>query len=256
MMRTVLAAVRLQMAVLRRSPGDLTALVNAPLFTVIFLAVFRHAGREDLVGHAILAPVMIALFAMSLNVSGEILSKDRASGRLELQLAAPVPVSAVVLGRVCTVTCVSLVSILECSFVAWALFGVTVPIHHPLLFALTLVCTGLAMAGTAAAMSAVFVLARSTRTFQNSLSYPFYLLGGVLVPATLLPDWLAPVTRVVFLSWATDLMRESLRTADVQHVVARLAAILGIGAITHLAGAWVLGRALVRLRTSGTVGFG
>ena len=53
-------------------------------------------------------------------------------------------------------------------------------------------------------MATVFVLARTAMLFTNALGYPFYILGGVLVPVAFLPGWLRPVSRLVFLSWSSD----------------------------------------------------
>jgi len=97
------------------------------------------------------------------------------------------------------------------------------------------------------------VLARSARIFQNSLSYPFYVLGGVLVPVALLPGWLQPLTRVVFVSWSADLLRDSLSAAPIADPTLRLAAVLGLGATGLGAGIFLLRRVLVRVRALGTL---
>ncbi|WP_233163436.1 ABC transporter permease [Glycomyces salinus] len=244
---------RFQIAAMRRSPHDLMALVNAPLFTVIFLAIVRYTGRDDLTGYAVLAPAMITVFAMALLASGEIIANDRTDGRLELLVASPSPVAVVVLSRIAMITLVSLVSVAECWLVARVLFGKAVAVPHPWLFVGTLAAIGLAMAGTASAMAGLFVLTRSARTFQNSLSYPFYILGGVLVPPALLPEWLRPLTQVVFLSWGTDLLRDSLSEAPVQRVLPRIAAVIVLGGTGFLLGAWLIHRVLLKVRNDGTV---
>ena len=99
----------------------------------------------------------------------------------------------VVLGRIFVVTVVSLIGVLEALLVARLLFGVVLQVPHPAQFAGVVVLAVLAMAGTALVMAAVFVAARSARTFQNTISYPLYLLGGAFVPVALLPGWMHPV---------------------------------------------------------------
>jgi ABC-2 type transport system permease protein len=249
----LLAAARFELATLRHSPGDLMALLNAPLFTVMFLAITRHAGRDDLAGYAVLAPAVITVWSMGLLVSGELIDTERANGTLEAMVATPTPLPVVVFGRVAVVTAVSLLSVGESWLVARLGFGVSVPVRHPAAGAATLLCMAVAMAGTATAMAGTFVLARSARTFQNSLSYPFYVLGGALVPVALLPGWLQPVSRAVFLSWATDLLRDCLAAPAVPHLLPRLAAVLGLGAAGYLAGFAMLARILDRVRRTGTL---
>jgi ABC-2 type transport system permease protein len=254
-MRALLAAARLEFTLLRGSPDNLLALVTAPLFTIAFLAITRHAGRPDLTGYAVLAPAVLAVLGMALLTSGEIVSWDRALGTLELALAVPVRFPVVVLGRVLLVTAVSLIAVVESWLVAWIVFGVRVPVAHPGLFAVTLLAAALGTAGAATAMSAVFVVARTARTFQNSLSYPLYLLGGALVPVSLLPGWLQPVSRLVFLSWATDLLRDSLGSAPVRDTAMRLAILGALAAAGYAAGFWLLTRLVDRVRATGAVGF-
>jgi ABC-2 type transport system permease protein len=104
-------------------------------------------------------------------------------------------------------------------------------------------------------MSSVFVLSRSVRAYQNSLSYPFFVLGGVMVPVALLPGWIEPVSRAVFLTWSADLLRDSLTTEPVTNLVARLGVVLALGAAGFLVGLVLLRRAVDRLRRTGTIGF-
>lgn len=254
-MNAMLAAARLQLATFRRVPGDLLFLVTAPLFTLTFLAIAEHAGRTDLAPYAVLAPGMIAMLGMAMLTSGEVIDVERWGGTLELALAAPTRLPVVVLGRVVTVTTVSLAAVAESWLTAWLAFGTAIPVPHPGRFAVVLVATAVAMAGTATIFTAVFVLARSARTFQNSLSYPLFLLGGTMVPVAMLPGWLEPVSRLVFLSWATDLLRATLAPEPVEHFWPRLGAVLGLGAAGYLAGFLLITWVINRAKATGRVGY-
>jgi ABC-2 type transport system permease protein len=254
-MSVLAAASRLQLATFRRSAGDLMALVTAPLFTLIFLAIAANAGRTDLAPYAVVAPGIIAMLVMALLVAGEVIDRERWGGTLELALAAPAPLALVLLGRVATVTVVSLVGIVESWLVAYLSFGILVPIPHPFVFAASLAAAAVSMAGTSVVFAAVFIWTRSARTFQNSLSYPLFLLGGAMVPVALLPDVLHPVSRAVFLSWATDLLRDSLTAGPVDHVLPRLGAVLALGAVGYAAGFVLLTWVVNRARATGRVGY-
>ncbi|MEJ2851889.1 MULTISPECIES: ABC transporter permease [unclassified Saccharothrix] len=253
-MRTFFAAVVFQALVLRRL-ADLHALITAPLFTLALVSIMVAAGRADLAAHAVLAATVIAVWNMALLVSGEVVSGERENGSLEALVAAPGSLTAVVVGRTVTTTVVSLLSLGESALVAWLVFGVRPQVHHVGVFACTLAATVVAMVGTATAFAGLFVLARSARTFQNSLSYPFYLLSGAVVPVALLPEWVQPLARVVFLSWTTDLIRDSLGQAPVPDAAARIAVVLGLGVAAHVAGLYALSRIVNRVRADGTMGF-
>jgi ABC-2 type transport system permease protein len=246
-----------EVRVLRRSFGEMVVLVTAPLMTLVFLAITRHAGRDDLAPYAVLAPALIVLWGTALQISGEIVAREREFGALEALVAAPASFGAVTTGRIAAVTLLSLVGFAESWLAAWLVFGVVVTIWHPVAFTAALVVTGLAMAGTASIMAALFVLARSARAFQNSLNYPFYVLGGVMVPVSLLPGafWLEPVSKAVFLSWSADLLRDALSPAAVPDLLPRLGVVLALGAIGYLLGVVLLRRAVDRLRRTGTMGY-
>ncbi|HVM17620.1 MAG TPA: ABC transporter permease [Gaiellaceae bacterium] len=253
-MRAFAAGMRLQVRMIRADPDYLMPLATIPLFAIAFLAIVREAGRDDLTAYALLAPVLIALWSLSLLVSGEIVETDRWAGTLEPAVASPSSFPVVVLGRVAGVTAVSLLAFAEVWLVARLLFATSFELHHPLVFAATLAATVAATAATALLMAALFVLARSARTFQNSLSYPFYVLGGVIVPVAFLPDWLEPLSRAVFLSWSADLLRDSLTPGPVENAAKRLAAVLLLGGVGFLAGRLALERILRRVRAAGALG--
>jgi ABC-2 type transport system permease protein len=253
-MREFGAAFRLQLRIIRNDPDYLMPLATVPLFTITFLAIVRHAGRGDLLEYALMAPVLIALWAMALLASGEVIAADRYEGTLEPAVAAPASFSAIVLGRIFAVTATSLVALSEVWLVARLLFDVTVTVEHPLAFLLTLAATTFAMAGTATIMASLFVLTRSARTFQNSLSYPFYVLGGVIVPVSFLPDWLEPLSGAVFLSWSADLLRDSLDAEAVSRLAVRLGAVTLLGAVGFVIGHLLLEQILRRARSTGEIG--
>ncbi len=252
-MAPLLAGIRLQAGLIRTYSDYWMVPLTNPLLAIVFLAIVDNAGRPDLLGHALLAPALLGLWSMSLFVSGETVETERYFGTLELNVAAPSDVAANIVGRIITVTAIALLSFLESWLVAWLLFGEVVSVSHPLLFAVTLAVTAVAMAGTALVMAAVFVLARSARIFQNSLSYPFYLLGGVFVPVELLPGWVEPISRAVFLSWSADLLRDSLGSATVEDFGFRCAVIAALGVAGFVFGRYLLRRVVRRLLRLGTV---
>ncbi len=247
------AAFRLQLHTLRRNPDYLLPLAAAPLFTIIFITIMREAGRNDLLPYAVVGPMLIALWSTSLNASGEVIDADRWSGTLELTVAAPASLGTVVLGRVLAVTTLGSLSFVEVPLVSRWLLGESVTIHHKLAFVSAVGATAFAMAGTGLVMSAIFTAARSARTFQNSLSYPLYILGGVVVPTSFLPEWVVPFTKLIFLSWSADLLRSSLEAEPVDGLAYRLLALLVLGVAALFAGRVFLDRITARLRSDGTL---
>src|SRR5262249_19231381 len=149
----------------------------------------------------------------------------------------------------------SLIGVFESMLVAWATFGIRLSVPHPLLFLAAMAATGFAIVGTSTAMTALFVLARQVVTFQNSLTYPFYILSGAVVPGALLPVWIRPLSRIVFLSWSSDLLRSALLPTPPSDVALRLAMVLLLGSAAFGGGIWLVGRVLRRLRALGTMSY-
>jgi ABC-2 type transport system permease protein len=253
-MRAFLAGARIQLQFLRAYPDAVIPFFTAPMFTVIFMMIFRHAGRTDLTAYAAIAPVFIALWWLALFNSGWTITIERWNGTLEMLVAAPSSFAAIILGRITATTLIGVVSFAETWAVARLFFGTAVVVHHPIAFAVTVVVTLAAMAGTAVAMASLFVLARNAVTFSNSASYPFYVLGGILVPVSLLPHWVRPLSAVVFLSWSADLLRASLRTAPMHEAVLRLGMVALLGACGFTVGAFALRVILRRVRGTGELG--
>ena len=250
-MRAFLAGGRVQLRFLKAYPDSLIPFFTAPLFTVIFMMIFRHAGREDLTAYAAIAPVFIALWWLALFNSGWTINLERWNGTLEMLVAAPSSFALVILGRITATTTLGTFSFVEAWLVARLIFGTTVTIHHLWTFLATVVLTLAAMAGTAVAMASLFVLARNAVTFSNSASYPFYVLGGVLVPVALLPAWLRPFSAVVFLSWSSDLLRATLNGGPIHDVGYRLGMVALLGACGFAVGALAMRVILKRVRGTG-----
>ena len=250
-MKTLLAGFRLQLRFYRSYPDLLVPLLTAPLYGVIFTVIMRNGGRPDLVGPASLAPFYMSLWWFALFSGGWIIQTDRWEGTLEYAVSAPASFAACILGRITATLMPAGVAFAETWVFARYVLGGQVTIRHWAVFTLSFTLTLYAMAATALLMAAVFVLARNAVTFSNSASFPFYVLGGILVPVALLPGWLQPLSKAVFLSWSADLLRASVSPGPVPHLALGLGAIAALGCAAGLAGCLTLFYLLRRLRTHG-----
>jgi ABC-2 type transport system permease protein len=255
-MQAMTASVRAQVQMTRRNIEDLLPLLTMPLFTLVFMAILINAGRRDLNGYAIVAPLLITLAQMGIFVASEMITRERGAQTLELVVATPAPFFLIVVSRIAVLTSLGLLGFVESWLLARIFFDVSVTIHHPEVLALTLVLTVAASTGTALVFAALICFARSTRTFQGAVAYPLFLISGVLVPVSYLPDWLEPVSRGVFLYWSADLLRDAMKPGSQEDVALRLGAICLLGLIGGVVGGALIGRMLIHLKKEGTLGFG
>ena len=254
-LRVIGAGCRLQVAESRRAPAHLLTLVTTPLFAAMFLSITKHSGNQALVANAVFAPALISLWFLSLDLGGGTVSKERYQGTLECLIGTPARLGLLIFGRILAVVGLAALTFIESFLVARVFFAVHVSISHPWLLALTLFVTLFAMAGTATVLAGLFVLSRNTMLFQNSMTYPFYLLGGVLVPVALLPFWVQPIARVFFLSWSSDLVRASIRPPELAGWAWQLGVVAGLGVAGLIAGQVMIEQVVRRVMKTGSAAY-
>jgi ABC-2 type transport system permease protein len=238
----------------RRNIEDLLPLVTMPLFTLVFLAILIHAGRRDLNGYAVVAPLLITLAQMGIFVASEMITRERSGQTLELVVASPAPFFLIVATRILVLTSLGLLGFAESWLLARVFFDVSVAISHPGLLLVTLVATIAASTGTALIFAAFICFARSTRAFQNGVAFPLFLLSGVLVPVSYLPDWLEPVSRVLYLYWSANLLRAAMRPDPPEDVALGLGMLVLLGAVGAAIGGVLISRMLIYLKRDGRLG--
>lgn len=242
-----------QLVAMRRQVDTYFSLVTAPFFTMIFLSILDYTGRSDLTASAVTAPMLMTLWTAALTFAGEMISDDRTNGRLESLVATPTPFSLLVFGRLCACMMLAVPSFAMSFVTAGIVFGYWLPVAHPVLFIVTAVVTALATAATATALSAVFIVAPGARIVQNTLSFPVYLLGGVLIPVAVFPPWLEVLSRGVYLSWAADLLRAASGGPPVAAWSVWLGMLVALGLAALLAGLWSIERFVRHARADGTL---
>ena len=250
-MRAVAAGAKLELRIVRANRDALIPLITAPLFAIIFLTIVRSNGRPDLEADAVLAPVLMTLWWLALQHAGAMITGDRWQALLEPAIASPTGLSGVLLGRISFLMLMGLFSFVEVWAIGFLMFGVEMPLEHPVALALTLAVSAFATAGTAVAFAALFVLTRNAHMFANPLSFPFYVLGGVFVPVALLPSWIQPFSSWIYMSWCADLLRASFRSQPVEGLAYRVGMVVVIGTVSFAVGRAVLAIVLRRMRTRG-----
>ena len=250
-MQAFKAGFRLELSIIRSQPDALMPLFLAPLFAIIFMAIVRQSGRDDLQPDALLAPVLMTLLWVALQHAGTMMAGDRWQALLEPMVAAPTSVATFLFGRIMALMGFGLLSFLEVWAVGRLVFGISFPFEHPFELFVTLGLTALMMAGLAVAFAALLVMTRNAYTFTNSASFPLYVLGAVFVPVTFLPDWIQPLSSVFFVSWSSDLLRATLHEEPVEDFWARLGMILFLGTVTFVIGRVILHFVLKRMRANG-----
>lgn len=248
-MNPFMAGVRFQYWSFRRGFDELGTFITTPLFAVIFGGIVVSRDRPDLLPAATMGAVLVGMWTLCMNTGGNIIESERWNGTFEVLESSPARLRDVVLGRVTTITAMTLLTVPEVWLVTVVVFHEPVTVPHVGLFLTALLLTVVGLHATTVLLAGMFVLARNARIFQNFMAYPVYLLGGLVIPVSELPAVVQPLARVVFLSWGSDLLRAALRDVPVSAQGGKLVGLIVTVALTaviaHVLFAVVLRRARV-----------
>src|SRR5699024_4091842 len=89
------------------------------------------------------------------------------------------------------------------------------------------------------------------RIVQNTLSMPMFVLAAVMVPVSLFPGWLEGVSRLIYLSWGADLLRDALSPGPVGSTAFGLFIALALGALALALGPFAPVRSVRRAPVDG-----
>ncbi|MDQ3778866.1 MAG: ABC transporter permease [Actinomycetota bacterium] len=195
---------------LSRSQFDSVLAVLWPLFfaTVAFF-MFRQGGDPDGLIYAALGAAVMGIWSATSMAAGTSLQRERWLGTLELLVAAPahfglvllpVGLATATIGAYCMAT-----TLLWGRFV----FGIDLPIEQPLAMAVAIPATLLSIGALGFLFGIAFARYRYAWALGSLTEYPMWLICGFLVPLTLLPPWVPPISWLLAPTWGMSAIRES-----------------------------------------------
>ena len=174
--------------------------------------------------------------------AGNSLQRERWHGTLELLVAAPAHFALILLPVTITMATIGLYSMAATLIFGRVVFGIDVPLEQPFAFAVAVTVTILAI-GTAGFLIAVaFVRHRAAWALGNMIEFPVWLVAGFLVPLSLFPDWVRPISWALAPTWGMHAIRESATGGGSPWPDVALCALLG--AVYVAVGVLVLERML------------
>jgi ABC-2 type transport system permease protein len=206
----ILTGVRLHMKQASRNPFDLSGVIVWPILYASIAYYLLDAKHQPklLLSASIGASVML-MWSLVVIASSGVLEQQRWQGTLELVVAAPTPLNAVI-APICVagalVGCYGIAATLLWGSV---LFDVPVHFQHPLAFALAIPACALAVGMLGLIMAATFVLYRAAFHLGIATQYPVWIVSGVLVPLSLLPAFVRPISWLLAPTWGFRGMQEA-----------------------------------------------
>jgi ABC-2 type transport system permease protein len=197
-----------------RSAFDGLLAVLWPLFfaTVAFF-MFRGGGASAL-GPIGLAAAVMGMWTATSVPSSSALQRERWTGTLELLVVSPANFACVLLPVTLAASTIGLYCVVATLIWARVLFGIHIALVHPLLFAGGLAATVITIGSLGFLMAVSFVKSRRAWAIGAVLEYPVWLICGFLVPVSLLPGWVRPLSWLLGPTWGMRAIREAAFGGD------------------------------------------
>lgn len=202
-LRCLVAAARVQLYGESRLSGFMAGVLQPAVFLSVAMMA---AGRAGITGRTAIGCAVLGLWGATVWKFGLVLRQERQRGILPGIICRPAGLTVVLAGKsLGAILRSTLLTVLTVGAVA-AAAGTPVVIDAPVVFAVTLAATIASAGALGLLLSSVFLLTRSAIRIAETLTYPVFILGGLLVPISVLPEWARPLSYAVSLHWATELL--------------------------------------------------
>jgi ABC-2 type transport system permease protein len=200
----------LHVKMMSRSAFDGFLAILWPLFfaTVAFF-MFRTGHGASTLGPIGLAAAVMGIWTATSTPASSALQRERWFGTLELLVVAPRHLALILLPITLAASTIGLYCVAGTLLWARALFGIHITIVHPLLFAVGLIATVVTIGTLGFLMAVCFVGSRRAWAIGSALEYPVWLVCGFLVPVSILPGWVQPISWVLGPTWGMRAIREA-----------------------------------------------
>ena len=209
-LRLVAVAWTLNVKQLTRSSFDgLLAILWPIFFATVAFFMFRAGGEADALVYASLGAAVMGIWTATSVSAGSALHRERWFGTLELLVAAPAHFSLVLLPLAFATSAIGIYCMTTTLLWGRFAFGIDLPLEHPLLMAAAIPATVLSIGALGFLMAVGFARYRTAWALGSMTEYPIWLICGFLVPLSLLPGWVLPISWVLAPTWGMRAIRES-----------------------------------------------
>lgn len=210
MTRALITGFVMHFKMLARGGFELSVVTFWPLIYATLGNYMYRAGHEpQSLFYVCLGATMMAMWSSTVFACGGAIQMQRWLGTLELMVAAPVPFLIVLAPITIAATAQGIYAFVVTIGFGYLVYGIPITIAHPLLFALSLPLAVLAVGALGLLMASALVVYRYANTLASSSEYPVWLACGLLVPLTLLPAWVHPISWLLAPTWGMAALRDS-----------------------------------------------
>ena len=202
MIRVFLTGLRVEVLQLLRSSFDVVAMFTWPLvYSSIAYYLLDAKESPHLLLSAALASAVMVMWSQVVIGSSSSFDLMRQNGTLELMVGAPVPLISILAPVMLTSAAFGLYGLVVT--LAWGrlAFGIPLGIAHPVAAVLSIPACIVAIGSLGLIVASTFVLYRAAFFLGVAMQYPVWIACGLLVPLSILPGWLGPISWVLAPTW-------------------------------------------------------
>jgi ABC-2 type transport system permease protein len=189
---------------------DLSGVVLWPiLYASIAYYLLDAKNDPQLLLSASVGAAVMTMWSMVVVGSSGALENQRWQGTLELLVAAPVPFAIALAPITISSGIVGAYSLVATLVWGTVLFDVPFTIDAPLAFAVAVPMCALAVGMLGLIMAAAFVLYRAAFHLGIAMQYPVWIATGLLVPLSLLPAFVEPLSWFLGPTWGFRAIQQS-----------------------------------------------
>ncbi|GGS49286.1 ABC transporter permease [Streptomyces parvus] len=234
-----------------RSPLEIViSLVDPLVYATLAVYLFRAGDEPHAVIEAAIGAGMMAVWVSVLFGSGGAIQKQRFQGTLELLMLAPRRPVVCFLPITIATAVVGVYGLLATLLWGVVVFGMPLDIADPAAFVIAVVGVVASLGMMGLLLASLFIMLPNANALANTLSYPIWMLSGMLLSLSVLPGWTTPLSNALPTTWGARAVREA---AEGGAVWPSLAAAVGLGLLCLAIGAVAMTRMERRARVAATL---
>jgi ABC-2 type transport system permease protein len=184
-----------------------TSIIEPVIFATLAYYLFKAGHRPGTLLYASLSAGLMGIWTSTLFGSGGSITFQRWQGVLEPTIASPPPYILVLFPATLASATIGLYSLTATLVWGRVVFGIPLHFVHPLVFVLAVVISVFALGALGLVLGSSFVLYRNANALSNMLEFPVWIVTGVIVPLSLLPGWVHPLSWVLAPTWGFRAVR-------------------------------------------------
>lgn len=194
----------------------LTTFISPLIFATLAFFLFQSGGGTagQTLLYVALGAGMMGVWSTTLFGCGGAIAWQRWEGTLELLVSAPSRYDFILVGQTFGAVVLGFYGIV--ATLAWGvlLFGMPIEATFPLVLPLSLLAAIVSLGSLGMLIATTFVLYRHANALGNLLEYPIWLITGLLVPISVLPLWIKPISYLLAPTWGMEAIRGAATGAE------------------------------------------